>query len=90
MLAEKSYQKDFFDKRYVGANIGNPRFDKLAESFGARGVRIERADEIGDAVSEALRSSLPTVIEVLVDDTEISGLRRDAVVPRSVSSAKAG
>ncbi len=87
---EKSYQKDFFDKRYVGANIGNPRFDKLAESFGARGVRIERADEIGDAVSEALRSSLPTVIEVLVDDTEISGLRRDAVVPRSVSSAKAG
>ena len=79
---EKSYQRDFFQERYVGADIGNPRFDKLAEAFGARGVRIERADDIGEAVSAALGSDLPTVVEVVVDPSEIAGLRRDAVVPR--------
>jgi len=79
---EKSYQKDFFQERYVGANIGNPRFDKLAEAFGARGVRVERADELGDVVSAALKSDLPTVVDVIVDPSEISGLRRDAVVAR--------
>lgn len=82
---EKSYQKDFFQGRFVGADIGNPRFDKIAEAFGARGCRIDRADMIGDAVREAFRSDLPTVIEVLVDPTEMTGLRRDAVVPRATS-----
>ena len=79
---EKSYQKDFFEQRYVGANIGNPRFDKLAEAFGARGLRVERMDEVADAVRESFKSDLPTVIDVIVDPDEISGLRKDAVVPR--------
>lgn len=83
---EKSYQKDFFDKRYVGANIGNPRFDKLAESFGCYGIRVERASEIGEAVKTALKKNLPTVIDVIVDHEEIRGLRRDAVVARKATA----
>jgi thiamine pyrophosphate-dependent acetolactate synthase large subunit-like protein len=79
---EKSYQKDFFDKRYVGANLGNPRFDKVAEAFGARGAYVDKADQIGDVVREAFKSDLPTVIEVEADPEEIYGLRRDAVVAR--------
>ena len=81
---EKSYQKDFFQERFVGANIGNPRFDRLAQAFGANGVRVEHADQIGDVMAMALKSEVPTVIEVLVDPDEIFGLRRDAVVPRTV------
>jgi thiamine pyrophosphate-dependent acetolactate synthase large subunit-like protein len=84
---EKSYQKDFFDQRYVGANIGNPRFDLLAESFGARGVRVERAEDIAEVVREAFRSPLPTVVDVIADPGEMSGLRRDAVVARKAPSA---
>lgn len=80
---EKSYQKDFFQERYVGANLGNPRFDQLAQSFGARGVRVERANEIGDVVREALKNDLPTVVDVIADPSEITGLRKDAVVPRA-------
>lgn len=80
---EKSYQKDFFQERYVGANLGNPRFDLLAQSFGARGVRVERADEIAEVVREALKSDLPTVVDVIADPSEITGLRKDAVVPRA-------
>lgn len=84
---EKSYQKDFFSERYVGANIGNPRFDKLAEAFGARGERVTKSSQIGEAVSAALKSDLPTVIEVEADPTEIVGLRRDAVVARKTAEA---
>lgn len=83
---EKSYQKDFFQERYVGANIGNPRFDKLAEAFGARGVRVERADQVGEVVREALKSDLPTVVDVIVDPSEMSGIRRDAVVARKAAT----
>jgi acetolactate synthase-1/2/3 large subunit/sulfoacetaldehyde acetyltransferase len=83
---EKSYQKDFFQERYVGANIGNPRFDKLAEAFGARGERVERADEIGEVVREAFKSDLPTVVDVMADPSEIVGLRRDAVVARKAAA----
>ena len=28
--AEKAYQKDFFGKRYIGADISSPLFDKVA------------------------------------------------------------
>lgn len=83
---EKSYQKDFFQERYVGANIGNPRFDKLAEAFGARGCRVEKASDVGDALKEAFKSDLPTVIEVMADPTEMVGLRRDAVVARAATA----
>ena len=29
--AEKSYQKEFFNKRYIGAEVSSPQFDKVAE-----------------------------------------------------------
>ncbi|WP_256997756.1 thiamine pyrophosphate-dependent enzyme, partial [Candidatus Pelagibacter communis] len=32
--AEKAYQKDFFGKRYLGADISSPPFDKVAELYG--------------------------------------------------------
>ena len=38
--SEKAYQKAFYGERYVGANLRNPRFDRLAELCGARGYYI--------------------------------------------------
>ena len=80
---EKSYQREFFNGRYVGADFGNPRFDQLAEAFGARGVRVEKPGEIGDVVAESLKSDLPTIVDVMVDPDEMHGLRRDAVKART-------
>jgi len=48
--SEKAYQKHFYNQRYVGADIGNPRYDKYADLFGAKGYYVEHADQIGDAV----------------------------------------
>src|ERR1043166_8371050 len=40
----------------------------MARSFGARGVLIERADQLGPALREALASNLPTVIQAPMEN----------------------
>jgi len=68
---EKEHQRTMFPGRIVGSDITNPRFDKLAELFGARGFYVERAEEVGDALKEALASDLPSLIEIPVDPDEL-------------------
>jgi acetolactate synthase-1/2/3 large subunit/sulfoacetaldehyde acetyltransferase len=68
--SEKAYQKHFYNARYVGVDIGNPRYDRYAELFGARGFYVERPDQIGDAVQAALRGGAPAVVEIPVDRDE--------------------
>jgi thiamine pyrophosphate-dependent acetolactate synthase large subunit-like protein len=64
--SEKAQQKNNFAERYVGVDLENPRFDKLAEVYGARGFYVTRPDEIGDAVTAAFKSGGPAVIEIPV------------------------
>jgi acetolactate synthase-1/2/3 large subunit/sulfoacetaldehyde acetyltransferase len=64
--AEKAQQQRFFNQRYIGVDLVNPRFDKLAEVYGARGFYVERPAEIADAVREALTLNGPSVIEIPV------------------------
>jgi acetolactate synthase-1/2/3 large subunit len=40
----------------------------MARSFGARGVMIQSADELGPALQEALASNLPTVIQAPMEN----------------------
>jgi acetolactate synthase-1/2/3 large subunit/sulfoacetaldehyde acetyltransferase len=64
--AEKAQQQRFYDARYIGVDLVNPRFDKLAEVYGARGFYVSHPDEIADAVVEALAVDGPSVIEIPV------------------------
>ncbi|MGH7392485.1 MAG: thiamine pyrophosphate-binding protein [Candidatus Rokuibacteriota bacterium] len=68
--SEKAYQKHFYDGRYVGADIGNPRYDRYAELFGARGFYVERPEEIGEAVRAAFACGTPAIVEVPIDPDE--------------------
>ena len=68
--SEKAYQKHFYNERYVGADIGNPRYDKYADLFGAQGYYVEHADQIGDTVQAALQCGKPAVIEIPIDPNE--------------------
>lgn len=43
------------------------RFDKLAESLGAYGEYVERAEDIGPAVERALATGRPAIVHVAVD-----------------------
>ena len=62
--AEKAQQQRFFGEKYIGVDLENPRFDKLAEVYGARGFYVERPEDIGNAVREALAENRPSVIEI--------------------------
>ena len=55
-----------FDGRTIGAELHNPDFVKLAEAYGARGVRAQGADQLESALREALAIDAPTLIEVPV------------------------
>jgi len=64
--AEKAQQQRHYGGRYIGVDLVNPRFDKLAEVYGARGMYVQHPDEIADAVKEALAVNGPSVIEIPV------------------------
>ena len=59
-------QIEQFDGHVLGTRLHNPDFVKLAQTYGARGVRAQDADQLGAALSEALAIEAPTVIEVPV------------------------
>ena len=76
--AEKAYQKDFFGKRYLGADISSPPFDKVAELYGAKGYKVKKLSEINDALKSALKANKPAVIEIDVDPKALYSFRKDS------------
>ena len=53
--------------RDYGCDFGNPDFVKYAESFGAKGYRVERAAELKETLRSCLRSKELAVIDAKVD-----------------------
>ena len=76
--AEKAYQKDFYGKRYLGADISSPRFDKVAELYGAKGFKITKISEINRTLKTALKVKKPVVIDIDVDPKALYSFRRDS------------
>ncbi len=76
--AEKAYQRDFFQGRYIGAEVSSPPFDKLAELYGAAGYRVDRLEEVGDALTAALSCGKPAVVDIAVDPAALYSFRRDS------------
>jgi thiamine pyrophosphate-dependent acetolactate synthase large subunit-like protein len=81
--AEKAYQKDFFEKRYLGADINSPPFDKVAELYGAKGFKVKKISEVNEAVRAAYKCKKPAVIDVDVDPKALYSFRRDSFKHRS-------
>jgi len=76
--AEKAYQRDFFNERYIGSDINSPPFDKVAELYGAKGFRVERTSEINEAVNAALKCNKPAVVDIAIDPKALYSFRRDS------------
>lgn len=78
--AEKKNQIDYYDDRYLGTDLVNPDFAEVAKSMGAHGISVEKEGEVQDAVTSALASGRPTVINLAVDSVELGEpFRRDAL-----------
>jgi len=81
--AEKAYQRDFFDGRYIGADVSSPPFDKLAELYGAKGFRAERLADVAPAIEAALDCDAPAIVDVAVDPDALYSFRRDSFAHRA-------
>ena len=62
--ASLSDQQTRFGGREYGTRLHNPDFARMAEAFGAVGVKLSGPDELGDALRSALKADAPVVIEV--------------------------
>jgi acetolactate synthase-1/2/3 large subunit/sulfoacetaldehyde acetyltransferase len=76
--AEKAYQRDFFNGRYIGADISSPPFDKVAELYGAKGFRADTLGDVQGAIEAALACGKPAVVDVAVDPAALYSFRRDS------------
>jgi sulfoacetaldehyde acetyltransferase len=77
--AEKKNQVDFFADRYVGTNLKNPSFAAIAESMGAKGIKVDSPGQIGDALKTAIASNRPCVLEIMATQELGDPFRRDAL-----------
>ncbi len=80
--AEKKNQIDYYDSRFVGTNLKNPDFARIARDMGAEGYRVEKPEQVRDAVEAALKSGKPAVIDAVLDGSAevlAEPFRRDAL-----------
>lgn len=67
---QKLRQKRFFGERYLGTDVGNPRFDEIAEAFGIYSSRVERPGNLRASIREILDHDGPALLDVIVDPWE--------------------
>ncbi|MBU4306092.1 MAG: biosynthetic-type acetolactate synthase large subunit [Candidatus Omnitrophica bacterium] len=56
----RQWQELFYKKRYSQTLITGPDFVKLAESYGAVGIRVEKKEDVAQALREAI--AIPNVV----------------------------
>ena len=67
----RQWQELFFDRRYAATDIEQaPDFVKLAESYGAVGLRATRPEEVEPVLKEGLNTPEPVIMDFWVDREE--------------------
>lgn len=67
----RQWQELFYDRKYSHTDIvDSVDFVKLAEAYGALGLRVEKKSEVKEALQTAIKAGVPTVIDVRIDRGE--------------------
>jgi acetolactate synthase-1/2/3 large subunit len=67
----RQWQELFHGNRYSESYMDSlPDFVKLADAFGAVGLRAEKPDEVDDLIKEMIRIDKPVIADVIVDRAE--------------------
>jgi len=82
--AEKKNQVDFYGRRFVAGELdGGENYAEIAESMGARGVRVDKLDNVGAALNDAIEAQMnegvTTVIEIMCTQELGDPFRKDAL-----------
>ena len=66
----RQWQEFFYDKRYSETKLTEINFVKLADAFGAYGIRVDRPSEVAPAIREAMETPKPVIIDFRVAPEE--------------------
>jgi acetolactate synthase-1/2/3 large subunit len=66
----RQWQEMFYGRRYSSVSHPCPEFARIAEGFGARGMKITERSELDDAIREMLKHPGPVVMHVAVEPEE--------------------
>jgi acetolactate synthase-1/2/3 large subunit len=62
-------QKEDYGNKVIASDLKNPDFVKMAESFGATGLRVRTPEELRGALRKAIKADAPAIIEVPIGET---------------------
>ncbi len=67
----RQWQELFFNRRFSSTCVQDSvDFVKLAEAYGALGLRAKKKSDVNDVIKEAVKSERPTVIDFVVEREE--------------------
>ena len=66
----RQWQQLFYEKRYSATPMTAPDFVKLAEAYGAVGLRATKPQEVEPVIREALNTPLPVLMDFRVEPEE--------------------
>jgi acetolactate synthase-1/2/3 large subunit len=66
----RQWQEFFYNRRYSYTELINPDFVKLAEAYGAVGIRVTEPKEVTGALKKAMAVKKPVVIDFVVEREE--------------------
>ena len=65
------WQRTFYKRRYMGVHQQScPDYVKLADAYGAQGIRAQSMEELERAIRKALTNDIATVIDITIDPEE--------------------
>ena len=65
------WQRTFYNRRYMGVHQHDcPNYIKIAEAYGAQGIKVQSLEELEKAVKSALKAEIATVIDIPIDPEE--------------------
>jgi acetolactate synthase-1/2/3 large subunit len=66
----RQWQQLFYDRRYSATPMTAPDFVKLAEAYGAVGLRATKPEEVEPVIKEALNTNRPVIMDFKVEPEE--------------------
>ena len=66
----RQWQELFFDRRYASTVMTNPNFVKIAEGYGIEANRVEKREDLDDAIKTMVASKESYFLEVMIEQED--------------------
>ena len=81
--AEKKNQVDFYNRRFVAAELENESWADIARAMGAEGIRVDKLEDVGPALKKAVDMQMnegkTCILEIMCTRELGDPFRRDAL-----------